>query len=683
MKKVRLAGYDIKLLEEIKSQLHIIFRNDLVVELWLFDQQKRCEDSETITLVFSSPEYHYAKGHTPIGTPIVIGQLMITEKTHAALRAVPSHRNVSFCYLSETLSVHYINHLYSYDYPFVIDPISINKKHLGDAVLLIPNYLEDLYAQVTNDKIILDTFILDRHSLIKLGFMLNLDDVINPQNLLKSYIPAVTSDIALTEILRKNNMFESELEILSLVLDEGIIAIDHLGITHIYNDQALKVFKIPRKDIIGFNGLESFSMLGFESALRGDTPPTDKLIMVNGQNLIISVHPIFHTHKLYGAVATIKRFSDEEVKQHRFRQQVIGKGHHAKYTFDHIKGHSQIIEDQKKIAFRMAQSQSSILITGESGTGKELFAQAIHASSKRKQFQFVAINCGALPESLLESELFGYEEGSFTGARKGGKPGLFELAHKGTLFLDEIGEMPTQLQLRLLRVLQEREVMRIGSDRLIKVDIRIIAATNKHLQTRVKEGHFREDLYYRLNVLPLKLPSLKDHINDLDALILAFKRTFNSSFEIHDSTLKLLKTYHWPGNVRELKNYIEYWAHLDTPVIMPEDIPFSDFENMAQTDTHSDNKVLFETYISESHRPLILSKIILDSLHKAKLKGIRLGRRTLHQEVLNQKQIISEQEVRKILLHMEHFGFVEVLKGRGGTILTMLGSEAREYFNQN
>ncbi len=166
---------------------------------------------------------------------------------------------------------------------------------MSDAILLIPNYLEDLYAQVTNDKIILDTFILDRHSLIKLGFMLDLDDVINPQNLLNSYVPAVTSDIALTEILRKNNMFESELEILSLVLDEGIIAIDHLGITHIYNDQALNVFKLPRKDIIGFNGLESFSMLGLKMHLKEKTTQQTNSLWSMVKTLLYLFIPFF-TH---------------------------------------------------------------------------------------------------------------------------------------------------------------------------------------------------------------------------------------------------------------------------------------------------------------------------------------------------------------------------------------------------
>ena len=222
----------------------------------------------------------------------------------------------------------------------------------------------------------------------------------------------------------------------------------------------------------------------------------------------------------------------------------------------------------------MAKSDSSILITGESGTGKEMFAQSIHNSSKRKEFQFVAVNCGALPESLLESELFGYEEGAFTGAKRGGKPGLFELAHKGTLFLDEIEEMPLKLQRSLLRVLQEREVMRLGGDRLISVDIRLIAATNRDLKGLLSDGRFREDLYYRLNVLPLFVPPLRARKEDISSLISGFKKSFNWEFSLSASAGKAIFDYSWPGNIRQLRNCIEYISNLEIKTADIGDLPF-------------------------------------------------------------------------------------------------------------
>ena len=198
----------------------------------------------------------------------------------------------------------------------------------------------------------------------------------------------------------------------------------------------------------------------------------------------------------------INNFYEKEKNQHKLRTQLLGKGHKAKHTFDDIITVNDDYIKIKILAEKRAKSDASVLITGESGTGKEMFAQAIHNASRRKRFPFVAVNCAAIPDNLLESELFGYEEGAFTGARRGGKIGLFEIAHNGTVFLDEIGEMNYNLQARLLRVLEEREVMRIGGDSIIPIDIRIITATNTDLWKLVEENKFRRDLFYRLNVLP-------------------------------------------------------------------------------------------------------------------------------------------------------------------------------------
>jgi propionate catabolism operon transcriptional regulator len=204
-------------------------------------------------------------------------------------------------------------------------------------------------------------------------------------------------------------------------------------------------------------------------------------------------------------------------------------------------------------------TDSTVLLQGESGTGKEMLAQGIHLASRRKKGPFVAINCAALPENLLESELFGYEEGSFTGARKGGKPGLFELAHHGTIFLDEMGELPLILQARLLRVLQEREVMRIGGSKVIPVDVRVIAATNRKLVDQVHQGLFREDLFFRLAILVLRIPPLRERKEDIPLLIEAFIRDWNKTNRLHltDDDIRKLQSYSWPGNVRELSNFIE------------------------------------------------------------------------------------------------------------------------------
>ncbi|HKL13648.1 MAG TPA: sigma 54-interacting transcriptional regulator [Halanaerobiales bacterium] len=242
--------------------------------------------------------------------------------------------------------------------------------------------------------------------------------------------------------------------------------------------------------MIGSKAERLFNNIPFEEVLLTGNPIQERIVKVDKTDIVLSVNPIKNLGDIYGAVAIIKKFSDTEKRQQKLRAQLIHKGHFTKYTFPDISGKSKKLNKCKKIAKRMAKAESTILLTGESGTGKELFAQAIHNDSNRKKSQFVAVNCAALPESLLESKLFGYAEGAFTGAKKEVKPGLFELAHNGTLLLDEIGEIPLELQARLLRILEEREIMRIGGERVINVDVRIITASNRDLYELMQENKF-------------------------------------------------------------------------------------------------------------------------------------------------------------------------------------------------
>ena len=235
----------------------------------------------------------------------------------------------------------------------------------------------------------------------------------------------------------------------------------------------------------------------------------------------------------------------------------------ARYRIEDLSGTSEAIEQVRQRARRYARTDATVLIRGESGTGKELVAQGIHSESTRREFAFVALNCGAFPETLLESELFGYEEGAFTGARRGGKAGLIESAHRGTLFLDEIGEMPMPLQSRLLRVLQEREVVRLGSTEPLQVDVRVVAATHRGLSERVQAGQFRADLYYRLNILNLALPPLRERSSDIAGLAARLlwqtgrMGSADAAHAVLEPAMPLLVAYRWPGNVRELQNVIE------------------------------------------------------------------------------------------------------------------------------
>ncbi|MCL6515793.1 sigma-54-dependent Fis family transcriptional regulator [Alicyclobacillus sp.] len=280
------------------------------------------------------------------------------------------------------------------------------------------------------------------------------------------------------------------------------------------------------------------------------------------REVLVDVAPILVGGELRGSVGVIHDVSEiKRLTEELERANKLIRTMQAKYTFDEIVGQSPAIALAVEQARRAAETPATVLLRGESGTGKELFAHAIHNASDRRYRPFVRVNCAALSDSLLESELFGYEEGAFTGARKGGKRGLFEEASGGTLFLDEIGEMSVATQAKLLRALQEREILRVGGTRTIPVDVRVIAATHVNLEQAVAEGRFREDLYYRLNVIPIVIPPLRYRLEDIEALALHIIQRQNQAYgrnvtAISRAAVELLQQYGWPGNVRELENTI-------------------------------------------------------------------------------------------------------------------------------
>ena len=276
-------------------------------------------------------------------------------------------------------------------------------------------------------------------------------------------------------------------------------------------------------------------------------------------------------------------------------------------TFADIIGESEPMLRAKRRTLQVSSSDSTILITGESGTGKELFARAIHSESPRKKNPFIAINCGAIPEMLLESELFGYEKGAFTGADSRGKPGKFEIAHKGTIFLDEIGDLPLHLQVKLLHAIQNRRIDRIGGTSPIDIDVRIIAATNKNLEKMIAAQEFREDLYFRLNVIPIMIPPLREREGDIERLLRYALKKFNGLLnkklrDFHPEALKALLNYSWPGNVRELENVVEYAVNMvEGDIILLENLP----DKILKRKRNLSNKAGLKEKMDEYQRMLI------------------------------------------------------------------------------
>jgi len=350
-------------------------------------------------------------------------------------------------------------------------------------------------------------------------------------------------------------------------LQEAVLATDESGRITAVNPPMAQLLNVTAAEATGKLLSAIAPALSLKSVLESGHDEIAQVVDFNHQAFIANRIAIRERGGLAGAVLTLYDAKNIRNADTRLRVAARSRKPVARYVFDQVVGASPAFLQAKRLAQRYATTGSTVLLTGESGTGKELFAQAMHNASRRVGKPFVAINCAAFPEPLLESELFGYEEGAFTGSRKGGKAGLFEVAHTGTVFLDEIGDMPLSLQTRLLRVLQEKEVVRLGSADTIPVDVRIISATHQNLLARVKMRLFREDLYYRLNILHLHLPALRDRVEDIPVLA---TQLLQSALLRVGSSLRagavlaeiepILSRYEWPGNVRELENVMERLA---------------------------------------------------------------------------------------------------------------------------
>jgi len=342
---------------------------------------------------------------------------------------------------------------------------------------------------------------------------------------------------------------------------QGIIGIDCKKRIEVFNNAAERLLNCDATKVIGKNIEKICPALILGSCLKDGKVLRGALIENNTRQLIANIVPIEIDGSVTGAMITIEDVGRIMEMEAAIRKDIYAKGLTAQYHFQDILGVSPQIEEIKRVAVEYANIDATVLILGASGTGKELFAQSIHNASKRRQGSFVAVNCGAIPANLLESELFGYVEGAFTGATKKGKAGLFELAHGGTIFLDEIGDMDKVAQTSLLRVIQERRVMRLGDDKYLPINVRIIVATNKHLAQLVQEGKFREDLYYRINVLPLDLPLLKERSGDAvcigEHFINVYNRRFGREVTLDEKAKECLRKYEWPGNIRQLRNVME------------------------------------------------------------------------------------------------------------------------------
>ncbi|MFM0040239.1 propionate catabolism operon regulatory protein PrpR [Paraburkholderia strydomiana] len=437
--------------------------------------------------------------------------------------------------------------------------------------------------------------------------------------------------LEVAQATRRETVRRQRLDNLLQHLRDGVVALDAQGRVEVMNQRLAGVLGIDAAKAAGRVLLE------LAPDLAGSLPDADgdSFCTVRGASYVVHRGPLASTSAAAGTVLTFQESRAVERLDRTLRARQRVQQFTARYRLDDIVGASESIERVRSLVRRYARSDATVLILGESGTGKEMVAQSMHHLSARRDFAFVAINCGAFPEALLESELFGYEEGAFTGARKGGKAGLIEVAHRGTLFLDEIGEMPLSLQSRLLRVLQEREVVRLGSTEPTRVDIRVVAATHRALTEGVETGSFRADLYYRLNILSIALPPLRERPNDLlplaaELLRQAAAREPRLAARVPDVVTAervlaglggSLRRYAWPGNVRELQNVIERIA-----------VELADVDIGAQTDVSAGAQADSATVVTREMLRTVAPEIVEAHARPAKPAALTLRERSRHVE---------------------------------------------------
>jgi transcriptional regulator with PAS, ATPase and Fis domain len=439
---------------------------------------------------------------------------------------------------------------------------------------------------------------------------------------------------------------------------EGILLVSNQGTVALHNRALAAMLELP-EDLTGAS-LEAFDPAIQEVLAR--TTGQEWIVEYRGRSLVVTREVIQQFGEPAGSCFNFREVTYIRQLEQNLSRRLKAKGLTARYRFTDLHTRSPRMIQCVDMARRIAGSEFTVLILGESGTGKELLAQSIHQESARSRQPFVAVNCAAVPENLLESELFGYEGGAFTGALKEGKTGLFEQAHNGTVFLDEIADMPLMLQAKLLRVLQERQVVRVGSQQVVNVNIRVIAATNHDLRERIRLGRFREDLYYRLNTLPLLVPPLRQRPEDIFMLLEGFLAEHTGrSLAFSPEAREVLQRYPWPGNIRELNNVASYLSFMTADRVTLDSLPYYLFAEPGPPEAEGEGA---PSALPDRARAVLAALAAL---------GRGAGRKGLEEALARSGLDFTEGEVRGVLARLNQAGLVRSRVGRGGSELTDQG----------
>ncbi len=527
---------------------------------------------------------------------------------------------------------------------------------------------------------------LDFAALYKIMKKLKLNEL-DADNVSKKYIKKIINvSKRLSTAVAQVKSLNSYLNNIVQNLSSGILVYSEEGTIVFANEQVKNILNIKNKNVDNKN-IKNLVSKDLLKHLLARNSHDQKTIILNDKSIKLSKINISNS-KL--TIATLLEEVDATDKQ-SLRKELVLKGHYAKYKFEDIIGESKTIKETIFNAKKLGNSDLTMLIEGESGTGKELFASAIHNESSRRNGPFLAVNFSALPEELVESEIFGYEEGAFTGAKKGGKIGLFELADGGTIFLDEIGDISPKVQQKLLRVIQEKEVMLLGGSNIKKIDVRVIAATNRNLLELVEKKLFRADLYYRLKIGYVYIPPLRERKTDIVDLVNCFIRN-ETSAEIYmpKEIIENFSKFKWSGNIRELKNTIKYMlAVRDSNVLKVSNMPDKNFfENNDEDEKNRKNVSNFDAFLNDcSENSEFINnenREILLAINELLREDQLAGREKISHKLISKGINLSQHKVRTRLETLEKKGYIHKDKGKIGTKLTEKGNDyVKRIFDKN
>ncbi|SJS79743.1 sigma-54 interaction domain-containing protein [Clostridioides difficile] len=513
----------------------------------------------------------------------------------------------------------------------------------------VPSFISDIFD--------LGHRYIDISTFIEIINLLQIDSNEIQSNLVKYSEEIISLDTGIKDKYKELFLKIEELDTILNLSKDGILFTSKDGEINTYNSKVKDILDI-NEDIYG-KYIEDIFVDSLK-VLLSEKEILDKVVVFNKKYINVNKKNIYNRDEKMGTYYSLQEITYIKKLEQNLTKKLREKGQIAKYTFKDIKTNSPKMFECIDLAKKVSKSDLSILIRGESGTGKELIAQSIHNNSNRKNQPFIAVNCAAVPENLLESQLFGYDKGTFTGGLKDGKQGLFELANNGTIFLDEIGDMPLELQTKLLRVLQEKQIMPVGSHNVINIDVRIISATNKNLEQMIDNSQFREDLYYRLNTIPINIPPLRERKEDI---LIIMEDLINKKLVITPEAKKLIQNYMWKGNIRELQNVTSYLNIMCEDIVLEKDLPpnlrSSDNKNTSLKLKYSKNDILN-----------ILEILILN-----KESDVGIGRGLILKALLDKNLQITEGKIKKIFEYLKKEELIICSSGRYGSKITQKGED--------